>query len=36
MNTPWAGAVVVLVALVLTRYSGMLDRKDASLNLVKD
>ncbi len=36
MNTPWVGAVIVLVALVLTRYSGMLDRKDASLNLVKD
>jgi MFS transporter, DHA1 family, inner membrane transport protein len=27
MNTPWVGAIVVLVALVLTRYSGMLDRK---------
>ncbi|GAA0823811.1 MFS transporter [Colwellia asteriadis] len=36
MNTPWVGAIVVLVALVLTRYSGMLDRKGTSLNLVKD
>ncbi|WP_394193005.1 MFS transporter [Pseudoalteromonas atlantica] len=27
MNTPWVGAIVVLVALLLTRYSGMLDRK---------
>lgn len=35
MNTPWVGAIVVLVALVLTRYSGMLDRKGSSLNLVK-
>jgi DHA1 family inner membrane transport protein len=32
MNTPWVGAIVVLVALILTRYSGMLDRKRASLN----
>ncbi|MBU2892150.1 MFS transporter [Colwellia sp. D2M02] len=35
MNTPWVGAIVVLVALVLTRYSGMLDRKVRDLNLVK-
>lgn len=35
MNTPWVGAIVVLVALVLTRYSGMLDRKVTDLNLVK-
>ena len=27
MNTPWIGAVIVLVALVLTRYSGLLDKK---------
>lgn len=27
MNTPWVGAVVVLLALALTRYSGVLDRK---------
>ncbi|GAA6205949.1 MFS transporter [Thalassotalea sp. SU-HH00458] len=32
MNTPWVGAIVVLVALVLTRYSGMLDKKTANLN----
>lgn len=31
MNTPWVGAMVVLVALVLTRYSGMLDRNAANL-----
>lgn len=30
MNTPWVGAIVVLVALILTRYSGMLDRKRAA------
>ncbi len=36
MNTPWVGSIVVLVALVLTRYSGILDRRAASLNLVKD
>lgn len=35
MNTPWVGAIVVLVALVLTRYSGMLDRKVTDLNLIK-
>lgn len=27
MNTPWVGAVVVLIALMLTRFSGILDRK---------
>ena len=32
MNTPWVGAIVVLVALILTRYSGMLDRKRTSLS----
>ncbi|GHE78698.1 hypothetical protein GCM10011501_03190 [Thalassotalea profundi] len=31
MNTPWVGAMVVLVALFLTRYSGMLDRNAANL-----
>jgi DHA1 family inner membrane transport protein len=31
MNTPWVGAIVVLVALVLTRCSGMLDRKGEKL-----
>ncbi|UPR53917.1 MFS transporter [Vibrio cyclitrophicus] len=27
MNTPWVGAVIVLIALVLTRFSGALDKK---------
>jgi DHA1 family inner membrane transport protein len=27
MNTPWVGAVVVLIALMLTCFSGILDRK---------
>ncbi len=27
MNTPWVGAIVVLLALVLTRFSGSLDKK---------
>jgi len=36
MDTPWVGGIVVLVALVLTRYSEMLDRKGTNLNLVKD
>ncbi len=27
MNTPWVGAVVVLIALILTRFSGSLDSK---------
>jgi len=27
MNTPWIGAIVVLLALVLTRFSGTLDKK---------
>lgn len=30
MNTPWVGAIVVLLALVLTRFSGALDKKAAS------
>ncbi|KPL98572.1 MFS transporter [Vibrio splendidus] len=29
MNTPWVGAVIVLIALVLTRFSGALDKKQA-------
>jgi predicted MFS family arabinose efflux permease len=29
MNTPWIGAVIVLVALALTRFSGLLDKKQA-------
>ncbi|MFW8590136.1 MFS transporter [Glaciecola sp. 2405UD65-10] len=32
MNTPWVGAIVVLIALILTRYSGMLDKKEKALN----
>ena len=31
MNTPWVGAIVVLIALVLTRFSGALDDRAASL-----
>tara|TARA_R110002167_G_C12675912_1_gene651095 strand:- start:261 stop:1499 length:1239 start_codon:yes stop_codon:yes gene_type:complete len=27
MNTPWVGAVVVLIALALTRFSGVLDKR---------
>ncbi|SFD38498.1 MFS transporter [Pseudoalteromonas denitrificans] len=27
MNTPWVGAIIVLFALVLTHFSGMLDKK---------
>ncbi|WP_172378600.1 MFS transporter [Vibrio sp. Vb339] len=27
MNTPWVGAVIVLIALVLTRFSGALDKR---------
>ncbi|EWH09593.1 transmembrane efflux transmembrane protein [Catenovulum agarivorans DS-2] len=33
MNTPWVGAIVVLGALVLTRYSGMLDKRGVPLSL---
>ncbi|MEZ8359919.1 MFS transporter [Vibrio splendidus] len=29
MNTPWVGAVIVLIALVLTRFSGALDKKQS-------
>lgn len=32
MNTPWVGAVVVLIALMLTRFSGILDRKGQLIN----
>ena len=35
MNTPWVGAMVVSLALVLTRYSGLLDRKGSNLSLAK-
>ncbi len=38
MNTPWIGAVIVLIALGLTRFSGALDKKgqriDASIQNV--
>jgi predicted MFS family arabinose efflux permease len=30
MHTPWIGAVIVIVALGLTRYSGHLDKRAAS------
>ncbi|MCC4832542.1 MFS transporter [Shewanella sp. 10N.7] len=32
MHTPWVGAVIVLIALGLTRLSGRLDNKTAGLN----
>ncbi|TYK64690.1 MFS transporter [Colwellia echini] len=32
MNTPWVGAVVVLIALIITRFSGSLDRKEEFIN----
>ncbi|GLR74080.1 MFS transporter [Aliivibrio sifiae] len=28
MHTPWVGAIIVLIALALTRYSGRLDRRN--------
>jgi DHA1 family inner membrane transport protein len=31
MNTPWVGAVIVLIALMLTRYSGILDKRNLAL-----
>lgn len=34
MHTPWVGALVVLVALLLTRVSGYLDRKENTKNLI--
>lgn len=34
MHTPWFGALVVLVALLLTRISGYLDRKENTKNLI--
>ncbi|KAB7692948.1 MFS transporter [Plesiomonas shigelloides] len=34
MHTPWVGALVVLVALLLTRISGYLDRKENTKNLI--
>lgn len=34
MNTPWIGAVVVLFALVLVRFSGALDKKAETNDLV--
>ena len=35
MDTPWIGAIVVLIALALTYFSGLLDKK-ALLRVVKD
>lgn len=35
MNTPWIGAIVVLIALALTRFSGALDKKAASQELMQ-
>ena len=35
MHTPWVGALVVLVALLLTRISGYLDRKENTKNLTQ-
>lgn len=32
MNTPWVGAVVVLIALILTRLSGILEPKEQLIN----
>lgn len=34
MNTPWVGAMIVLVALVLTRVSGALDKRSLRLQQV--
>lgn len=34
MHTPWVGALVVLVALLLTRISGYLDEKENTKNLI--
>ena len=34
MHTPWVGALVVLVALLLTRISGYLDKKESTKNLI--
>ncbi|MGL6259376.1 MFS transporter [Vibrio sp. WXL210] len=30
MNTPWVGAIIVVLALMLTRFSGALDKRSAS------
>lgn len=34
MHTPWVGALVVLVALLLTRISGYLDKKENTKKLI--
>lgn len=34
MHTPWVGAVVVLVALGLTRWSGYLDNRESRTECV--
>jgi DHA1 family inner membrane transport protein len=31
MHTPWVGAVIVLIALALTRFSGRLDKRSEEL-----
>lgn len=31
MHTPWVGAAVVVVALLLTRLSGALDKKQSAI-----
>lgn len=37
INTPWIGAIVVLIALVLTYFSGMLDKKaKLQTNIIRD
>jgi len=30
MNTPWVGALIVFIALILTRFSGVLDKKSGA------
>ena len=32
MNTPWVGALIVFIALILTRFSGVLDKKSEGLD----
>ena len=37
INTPWIGAIVVLIALALTYFSGMLDKKaKLQINIIRD
>lgn len=30
MNTPWVGALIVIIALLLTQFSGLLDKREAT------